>query len=192
MFYLFWRSVAGSNASVGGVWALILGSLAASAHFFLGPLVEPGGFGLSRWISAFLDIVALPALVPVLIYLFLVGLRIITGTVDFANFSLVWLIPCAIIRTPGWSAQNDPILLVLVPVLWTSIAVGISFFIGIIQKSRWFVVIPASLGILAMPLAATSSYWAFFSQQSSLGYLFLFAAAAPMLLSMSLSYYDTI
>ena len=187
LFYLLRRSVAGHNTAGGGVWALLLGSIAALLQFFLSPLVEPGGFGLSRWMSGCVDIVALPVFAPLLVYLVLVGFKIIKGTADFANFALLWLIPGAAVRALGWSSQHDPILLVLVPVLWTLIAVGVPFFINIIRDSRPAAVVFSSLAILFIPIAASSSYWAFFAQKTSLGFLFLFAAAVPMLVSVIVS-----
>jgi len=187
-FYLFWRSVTGSTSAAGGVWALILGSVIALVQFFLGSLVEPGGFGLSRWVSGFVDIVALPALMPILIYFLLVIFKVVTDSYDFANFTLLWLIPGAAIRAVSWSSQSDPVLLVLVPILWSAIAVGIPFFIDIIMKSKIYVIIPSALAILIIPFAAANSYWAFFSQKTSQGFLYLLAAAIPMLISMIRSY----
>jgi len=186
LFYLFWRSVAQTKAS-GGVWALIIGSVVALVQFFQGPLIEPGGFGLSRWLSACVDIVVLPALAPLLVYLLFSALKIISGAAGFAGFALLWLIPSAGIRAVTWSAQADPILLVLVPVLWTAIAVGIPFFINIIMNSHPIVIIPASLVILSIPFAAASSYWAFFAHKTMIGILLLVAATAPMLVSVLLS-----
>ena len=187
LFYLFRRSFSGDNAA-GGVWALLAGSIVALLGFFFGALVDPGGFGLSRWLSGFVDIVALPALAPLLVYLVMVCLRMVSGTMDFTNFAMLWLIPCGAIRALSWGAQNDPILLVLVPLLWTCIAVGIPFFINIIMNSRASFIIPALLAILIIPFAATSSYWAFFCQKNALGFLLLFAAACPMLASLIFSF----
>ena len=187
-FYLFWRTVTGNGSAPGGIWALLLGSTVALVQFFLGSMVEPGGFGLSRWVSGFVDIVILPALVPLVIYLFLVVFRIVSGTFDFTNFALLWLIPGAAIRAVSWNSLVDPILLVLIPVLWTAIAVGIPFFITIILNSHVLIIIPASLGILVIPAAASFSYWAFFSQKTSLGFLFCVIAVIPMVISMIISF----
>jgi len=156
-------------------------------QFFLGNLVDPGGFGLSRWISGCIDIVTLPALAPILIYFFLITFKFISGEADFANFTLLWLIPGAAIRALSWSSTGDPLLLALVPVLWTAIAVGVSFFINIIQQGRPLVIIPAIIVILIIPFAASCSYWAFFAQKTYWGLLFLFAAIVPMLVSVILS-----
>ena len=188
LFYLFWRSISEASFAAGGVWALIMGSIVALVQFFLGSLVESGGFGLSRWVSGFVDIVTLPALAPLAVYLLLTGLKIISGTIDFANFALLWLIPVAAIRALGWSSASDPILLVLVPILWTAIAVGVPFFIKIAMSGKALAIVGASLGILAVPFAASCSYWAFFAQKTSLGFLLLSAAAAPMLVSVIISF----
>ena len=190
LFYLLWRAVTENDVSAGGLWALLAGSVVAFAQFFLGSFVEPGGFGLSRWISGCVDIVSLPALAPFLVYIILIGSKLITGTVNFANFALLWLIPAAAIRALGWISLSDPILLVLVPVLWTAIAVGVSFFITLIQTGRVVVIIPASLGILVVPFAAASSYWAFYCHKTTMGFLFLLAAVIPMLVSMVLSLFS--
>ena len=136
-----------------------------------------------------MDIVTLPALAPLLVYVILIKFKIITGTIDFTSFTLIWLIPGAAIRAVSWSSQHDPILLVLAPLLWTAIAVGIPFFIKIILNSKIYVIVPASLAILIIPFAASCSYWAFFTQRASHGFLFLLAAAVPMLVSTILSFF---
>jgi hypothetical protein len=157
-------------------------------QFFLGNLIDPGGFGLSRWVSGCIDIITLPAMVPILVYFFLLAFKLISGEADFASFALLWLIPSAAIRALSWSSASDPLLLVLAPVLWTAIAVGVSFFIDIILESNILVIIPASFVIIIIPFAATCSYWAFYAQRTYMGLLFLFVAVVPMLVSMILAF----
>jgi len=188
MFYIFWRSVTGRTASAGGVWAILVGSIVAMIQFFLGDLIEPGGFGFSRWVSGCIDIIVLPAVAPILVYFFLIAFKFVSGEADFANFALLWLIPVAGIRALSWSSAGNPLLLALAPVLWTAIAVGIPFFITIIMNSRLLIIIPASLVIIIIPLAASCSYWAFYAQKTYLGLLFLFVAVVPMLVSVILSF----
>ena len=188
LFYLFWRSVIKDNSSAGGVWALLGGSIISIIQFFLGSLVEPGGFGLSRWVSACVDIVTLPALLPILICFLLVAVKIIAGTTDFTSFTLLWLIPGGAIRALSWSHLNDPTLLVLVPILWTAIAVGVPFFINFIKSGLIFAIIASILAMLVIPLAAASSYWAFYTQKSYLGLFFLLLATGPMLVAVILSF----
>ena len=187
IIYLFQRSLKDSNSS-GGVWALLLGSTIALIKFFTGDFIHAGGFGFSRFLSAFIDIVSLPALFPIIIFLILINFKLIQGNIDFANFSLLWLIPEAAIRAISWSSLSDPILLVYVPILWAAIAIGISFFINLIQISKIWVIILLSLGILFIPFAASASYWAFYSQQTLMGFLLLLAASTPMFVSLVLSF----
>jgi len=186
LFYFFWRSIRRCNV-FGWAWALIAGSIIALIQFLLGPLVDPGGFGFSRWASGFVDIVVLPVLAPLLVYLLLFVFKLIGGTADFAGFALLWLIPGAAARAMAWSFHRDPILLVAVPVLWTAIAVGIPFFIRFIQDSRPLAIVLSSIAILAIPFAAASSYWALFYHRTFLGIILLIAAAAPMLMSIVFS-----
>jgi hypothetical protein len=189
LFYLFWGSLSREgNAGAGGVWALLLGSAAALIQFFLGSLINPGGFGFSRWLSACIDIVGLPAALPFAAAALFLILRLLSGLDDLANFALLWLIPGGILRAVSWSSQNDPALLVLVPVLWTAVAVGISFFIRIIQNSFGYVIILPIIGIAALPFSAATVYWAFFSQQFPLGAALLCVTLIPMLISAGTSF----
>ena len=181
LFYFFWRSLP-ENETPGGVWAFILGTLAGILQFFLDPLLDPGGFGFSRWLSGFF-IVSLPVLVPILVYILMLFFGIIKGSFNIAGFALPWLIPWALIKAMGWLALSDPITLILVPILWTAIAVGLPFLISFINFDRIIVTILASLGIIAATLASASSYWAFFSQKTLWGVVFLISALIPMLLS---------
>jgi len=114
LFCLFRRSISGEETP-GGVWALLLGSITAIFQFSLGYLVYPGGFGFSRWLYGFVDIVSLPALVPLLVYALFCLFRVFSGSADFANFALLWLIPVAALRAISWSPYGDPLLLVMVP-----------------------------------------------------------------------------
>ena len=186
LFYLLRRSFSGSSDS-GNVWALLLGSITAIIQFFLGYLVSPGGFGLSRWLFGFIDIVSLPVLLPLVVCFLMLLFRGFSGDADFFNFSLLWLIPVATLRALSWSAYNEPILLIAVPLLWTALAAGISFFIHwMINNFRWYSVIISILSILVLPVLSATVYWAFFSQRTALGFLLLFAAHIPVIISLIL------
>jgi hypothetical protein len=188
LFYLFKRSVS-TGGVARGVWALLLGSIVALAQFFLGALVNPGGFGLSRWVSACVDIVALPAVLPLLVYLGLMSLRVIPGAPGFSesactSFALLWLIPNGILRAVSWSVQSDPILLVLTPILWTAIAVGIPFFAGLIlDGSRRYTALFFALAALVLPFLSALVYWAFFSQRYTWGFALFFIVMIPAVVS---------
>jgi hypothetical protein len=190
LFYLFWSSLSpGRNTGLSGIIALILGSVVGLAMFFFGSFVEPGGFGLSRLKSGFIDIVSLPVLLPLAVFLILFSLKL---SKDFAGFALLWLIPDIWIRLVTWSAQNNPILLVLVPLLRTAIAVGISCCISLIMTRKIWFIIPGLAGILTVPITGTISYWAFFSHQPSLGCLLFIVTAIPMTLGILILLYRNI
>jgi len=183
LVYLLRRTFIDSGNSSGSVWALLLGSITAILQFFLGNLVSPGGFGASRWLFGFIDIVSLPVIIPILVYLAMIIFRSISGDGDFANFALLWLIPVGALRALDWSKLNDPILLVMVPMLWTAIAIGVSFFINWITESfNPFIAILAVLCMLILPAAAATSYWAFFSQHYLLGFGLLAVVYIPVVL----------
>jgi len=181
LFYLLRRSISGGNGS-GGVWALLLGSVTAIVQFFLGNFISPGGFGFSRWLSGFVDIVSVPVLIPLFLCTLIFLLRGgFSGDMDFTGFALLWLIPVAALRALSWSSRNDPILLVMVPILWTALAAGISFFIHwMINRFRWYSAAVSIICIPLLPAAAAAAYWAFFSQQTALGFLLLFVVNIPM------------
>jgi hypothetical protein len=182
LFYLFWRSVSPQGEG-GGVWALLLGSVSALFQFFFGALVGPGGFGFSRWLSGCVDLVVLPALIPLLIYLLMAGLRMISGTLDFTGFALLWIIPMGALRAVSWSSRGDPILLVLVPLLWSAIAGGLPFLGTIAAAGRLPARILAVLTILVLPFLAATVYWAFFRQELNLGFPLLALTLAPLVAS---------
>jgi len=168
------------------VWALLLGSITAIFQFFLGYFIDPEGFGFSRYLFGFVDIVSVPVLLPVFIYLFMfIFRRFSSNEADFANFSLLWLIPVAGLRALGWSSGSDPILLVMVPLLWTALAAGISFFIHwMIKTLRWYSVIVSFFCILILPVMAAGAYWAFFSQQTVMGLAMLLLTYIPFVFSL--------
>jgi len=180
LYYLFRRSITGTGGS-GGVWALLLGSITAIIQFFLGYLTSPGGFGLSRLIFGFIDIVSLPVLIPLFIYLLMVIFSGFSGEVDFGNFALLWMIPVAALRAISWGSSNDPLLLITVPLLWTAVAVGVSFFINLMAANfRWWKLIFSIPCIFIIPVIAAGSYWMFFSQQTFYGFLLLIAVHIPL------------
>jgi hypothetical protein len=166
------------------IWALPLGGVAVIIYYFASPLLTSGGFGFFRWMGGFVDIIALPALVPIAVCGVLVMLRAFPRTVDYTGFTLLWLIPFAAIR----SLYPSPslLVLVLVPLLWIAQAMGIPFFFSRIARNpRWYITIPAVLGIIALPIAATSSWWAFFSHQSLLGSALFAASFIPALVAIA-------
>jgi hypothetical protein len=102
-----------------------LGAVAVAVQYFAGPLVTPGAFGFPRWMSGFVDIVGLPALIPLMVCGALVMLRVFPRNADYAGFALLWLIPLAAIRSMSGNSPPSPLPLIVVPLLWSAQAVGI-------------------------------------------------------------------
>jgi hypothetical protein len=191
LFYLFWRSISPEESGYGGIWALLLGSITALFQFFFGAFVAPGGFGFSRWLSGFVDLVSAPVLLPLLVCLLMVLFRLIPGNVDFTGFALLWIIPMGALRAVNWGAKGDPVLLVLVPLLWTAIAGGLPFLGGLILRFSWPVRIPAALALLTLPPLAAVVYWAFFRQELGRGFPLLALSLAPLLASCVLAAWNS-
>ena len=182
LFYLLRRSFVGAVSSSSGVWALVFGSIAATVQFFLGAFISPGGFGFNRWLFGFVDLISVLVLIPIFVYSVIFIIKGFTG--DFADFSLLWMIPFGGLHAVDWSVLNDPVLLILVPVLWTALAAGISFFINwMATKKRWYTFAVSMPCILGLPVLAAATYWALFSQMTFLGFLFLFLMYVPVILS---------
>ena len=191
LFYLFWRSLNDESALEGGTWALLLGTIIAFFRFFLGSFVNPGGFGLARWVSACVDIVALPVALPFIVCVIFAVFRIISPQANFTNYAFLWLIPVAAVRALGWSSQNNPILLMGVPVLWTAVAAGMGFFIHFVQNGWGLAVIPGIAGAIILPFVAATAYWALFAQYTLLGIILLTLCLIPMGISAVLAFFDS-
>jgi hypothetical protein len=183
VFYLFRRSV--FPGQKGSILTLLFGGIAVAAQYFLGPLMVPGGFGFSRWVSGFVDIVSVPVLVPFVIYLLVAALRKFSTGANSANFTLLWLVPLAAFSSISASSPPSPIPLVLIPVLWIAQAEGMAFLtVCIMRNSRWYVIVPLVLAIVALPVAATTAWWGFFSQQTVFASSFLALSLIPAIISM--------
>ena len=182
LFYLFRRSF--SQEGSFGVWAIILGSITAIIQFFLGYFITPGGFGFNRILFGFIDIISVPVLLPVFIYFIILLFKRFSVEIDFANFALLWLIPVGALRALSWTSTNDPILLVLAPLLWASLAAGISFFISIMVKNfKWYTFILSVICIFILPVISSLTYWAFFSQMMLYGFILLAVMYIPVVVS---------
>jgi hypothetical protein len=189
LFFLFWQSVSPGRAGAGGAWAVILGSIFAVLIFFFGPFIEGEAFGFSRWLEIFVDLTGAPVLLPMVLYALFLLLRLAKDPHGFANFALLWLMPCAIMRGVEWLKEDDPGRLVLIPLLWCALAMGVSFFISLALRfvSRpgkvWGKLIVCLLCFAGIPLLSfltTTVYWAFFSQKTWLGFELLIPALVPL------------
>jgi hypothetical protein len=191
LFYFFWVSLRPPKTdSPGEAWGLLLGSAFALVRFTTGPWIFPGEFGFSRWLSALVDTVGLPALMPFLFFVLFSVFRIIPSIRegDPAGFALLWLIPEGILRSVNRAGRHDPLFLTLVPMLWTAVAVGIPFFTRLIPNgNRWLRTVLAVPGIAALSLAAVSCYWAFFCRHLLWGWILLAVTLMPQVFSIGLS-----
>ena len=199
VFYFFRRSIA-AERGLRHSFALLLGCLAAAFQYFFGPLVTPGGFGLSRWFSVFIDIVGMPALIPILAYWLLAELQkkryrrlAFLENNDYppsglADFTLLWLIPLSAFNAVG-NPHRFPISLVIVPLLWTAQAAGIAFFYNYIKRrSPWYNTAVLALSMVSMPLIASTSWWALYSQRTFIGILLLALCIVPAAVSLTMDY----
>jgi hypothetical protein len=139
---------------------------------------------------ALVDRIAFPVLLPFIVCILRSFFKILSGLPDLTNFALLWLIPGGMFRAVSWSAQHEPSLLVLSPLLWTALAVGLPLFINIILNGPRPAFFPAVLGALALPLTAASASWAFFSQRSVLGFALFFLALIPAGVSIGMDLYN--
>ncbi|MDR0556288.1 MAG: hypothetical protein LBG43_00225 [Treponema sp.] len=189
LFFLFWSALVPYKVDVSGALAVILGSVTAILQFFFGNLIAGGAFGMERWIGVFVDLVALPAVLPLFVYALFLLLRIAKDTTGFGSFSLLWLAPSGILRTVQWGVENDPAKLLLIPVLWTSIAVCVSFFINFYLRKKTLVAAVCSIMAIALivPLA-TTVYWAFFSQIILIRWALLFGTLALLVCAVVISW----
>jgi hypothetical protein len=187
LYYLLRRSLHGTGGTSGSVWALLLGSIVAIIQFLLGYIFSPGGFGFSRWLFGFFEIVSMPVLLAFVAYFVMYIFNGFSSDADFSNFTLLWLIPVGALRALSWSSMNDPILLVMAPLLWTAIAVGISYlFEWMTNCFNPFISVLAVFCMVLLPLAAATTYWAFFTQQTILGFFLLLVTHVPFGLSFAI------
>ena len=85
----FVRRPVSSGESGKGIWILLMGFGAVVIHYFIGDLIRPGGFGFSRWMSGFIDLVALPVLFPFVVCLLLLKFKKFPANIDIIGFILL-------------------------------------------------------------------------------------------------------
>jgi hypothetical protein len=186
VLFLWFSLNSGRSGNSGGVWALIFGILISVIHYYFGPLIEVSGFGRSRWFFALVDIALVPVAVPFLFFALFSVLRLFKDQADPAKFVLFSLIPAGVIRAVSWGAQSDPVYLILIPLLWTGLTLGISFFVRLAFTQTLLVVIPLVIAILLMPFAAATSFWAFYGQMTLVGVLLLAFVSIPAVIAVLL------
>jgi hypothetical protein len=177
LFYLFWKALVPEG---GGVWALAFGTLAALLQLPAGPLVFPGAFGMMRWLSGFVDLIVFPIVLPLGLCLLLLVFRVFPASLSLSKFLLLWLIPVSVFRALGANASS-PLESVFIPLLWTALAVGMPFFIGLFQELSGALALLAIAACVVLPFLGAAAYWAFFCQKPFLAYALSALSFLPML-----------
>ncbi|GHV89419.1 hypothetical protein AGMMS50267_17790 [Spirochaetia bacterium] len=186
LLLLFWYSlVSGEESGAAYFWAAVLGTVTALIHYFAGYLVKASGLALSRWFFALTDIIIVPAVLPFLVWGIFTRYHCFDREAESVKFAIFWLIPESIACSIKWSVQRNPVFLILVPILWTTVILGIAFFIRFIRERC---IIPAALGIAAVLFLAASSFWAFSAQLTLPGVVLLLVTMIPSVIAFGLAW----
>lgn len=161
----------------GLILAVLGGCLLSVMTFFIPNLLPEGAFGFMRWLHGFVDVIAVPVLLP-LLFRYMLQIRYLHQSyIEIHQFVLVWLIPVALVKSIQWNFHKDAILLVLTPLLWGAQAIGIPWALEKAEEEIGFKSFLSYTTAVLLPLLASTAYWAFFSK--------LYATAVPAaLLSM--------
>ncbi|GMO24394.1 MAG: hypothetical protein Ta2B_03770 [Termitinemataceae bacterium] len=182
LFYFLWRSIRPAEMACGGMWALPAGCIAAVVRFFVPAFIDAEGFGVSRWISAFVDYTALPVIYPLVLSLLARKLKPTSYINDNTGFIFCALIPVALVRSIFWSTQVDILRLVITPVLWVSAALTFYPLLNFFNKAISGKKIVAVFGIITTLFITTTAWLEFFAQQFVLAAILLFVPIALMLI----------
>ncbi|MDR1256456.1 MAG: hypothetical protein LBJ86_01760 [Spirochaetaceae bacterium] len=185
VFYVFWLTIRPENSDSGTLWALITGAAAAAARFFVPVLADAGGFGLFRYISAYVDYTSLPVLLPLAVALLVSHFCPGAGITDFTGFTLLAMVPVAFVCSIPWGARQDMLRLVLTPLLWTSLAAAfytLQAVSGRIQAGGLPHKKIAVFGTLMFSLLPPLVWRSFFCNKNMIGALLLLPVLAPALI----------
>jgi hypothetical protein len=184
-FYVFWLTIRPEDSNSGALWALISGAAAASVRFFVPLLIGADGFGLSRYVSAYVDYTSLPVLLPLAVALLVSRLCPDAGITDFTGFALLAMVPAAFVCAIPWGERKDMLRLVMTPILWTSLATAFYPLQAVSGRAaddglsgRRLAI--AAVGITLFSLLPPLVWWSFFRNKNLAGALLLILALAPM------------
>jgi hypothetical protein len=184
LILFLWNSLnTGERGSSGGIWAFILGTLVSVFHYFFYPFVKASGFGLSLWFHALVDIVFVPVALPFLVFTLFSCLGLFGGGADPAKFVLSALIPAGVAGVIGWSGQNAPLYLVLVPLIRTLLALGVSFFPRLVS-GNFISCLITIFSIIVLAPAAAVVFQAFYGHLPLTGFLLLVLLSIPALIAL--------
>lgn len=186
VFYLFWLTLRPVNSNSGEIYALLTGGAVALVRFFIPWFVDDVyGFGLWRYLSAFIDYVSLPVLIPMIAARLIVWFYPRGGITDYIGFTLLALIPSALACSPVWSASTSALRLVLTPLLWTALVFAfyplIRLFGDASLHHKILRKIAAILGMAAYTALLPFVWWNFFCQKILIGIILLIPSLAPII-----------
>jgi hypothetical protein len=179
LFIAFRHSLSRSCGRKGLTLAFALGLIASFLRSAIGDVIPAGLFGFLRWVHLFIDRSAFPALLPLAGWALLRKFRGTTFDVELADFALIWLVPVAASRAIAWSASGNPAELVLMPLLWLSIVVGVPRLIDAAEEEFGIRAFGAATLAVLLPLIGTTAVWAFFTHRPLLGSFLFVICAAP-------------
>lgn len=189
MVYFFRRSLKNSGPFRGEhLFSVALALVVALLLEALGPLVESRGFGLSAWFHGAVDYFILPVFLPLGIWTLVKKERGRRLSIDAVDFTLLWLVPVSIIGCIRWSVQVESLHLVLIPLLWSALAVALPFLVTLARESLGSRAFFSVLSVILLPLVAITAYWAFFGQRILIGLLCTLLSLAPMVVQFVLDY----
>jgi hypothetical protein len=180
--YGLWRSLypappAAKNAAL--IWALLTGLVIAALRLLPLPEIQAGGFGVSRYISAFFEYTSFVPLAALLACALLPSMVSGAAFDDWTGFLLATFIPAGAAYAVEWSLRQHPLYLVLPPLMWTNCAFAANSLRGFVRgggRGRW----PAAFVLAALYLAcAAACWWAFYCQKNAAGWGLLAASFVP-------------
>ncbi|MDR2343537.1 MAG: hypothetical protein LBD86_03295 [Spirochaetaceae bacterium] len=187
VFYLFWLAIRPEYSDSRPFWALLAGCAGALARLFIPAFVDAHGFGLSRFVSAFIDYTSIPVLFTLIAALLVSRFCPPGGVTDFTGFILLAMTPVSIACLILWDLRYDTLRLVLTPLFWTALALAAYPFACLFRKGLLHKM-AAILGMAAFSLLPPLSWLEFFRHSYVKGAALLAASLAPLLVLSVLFY----
>jgi hypothetical protein len=184
LVYGLWRSLypappAATNAAL--IWPLLTGLALAALRLLPLPEIQAGGFGISRYISAFFEYTSFVPLAALLACALLPS--VVSGDAffdDWTGFLLAAYIPAGAAYTIDGSLRQHPLYLVLPPLMWTNCAFAANSLRGFARGGGGGARKAAAFVLAALYLAcAAACWWAFYCQKNAAGWGLLAASFVP-------------
>ncbi len=148
--------------SRGKILSVLGGCIFAIGSSLSGPILSENSTGFMHWLFGFVDVVAIPVLVPLGCIWLLSRWYKNSKYIKYSEFALLWLILPAVFRGIQKSAQPDAISLIIVPLLWSCLAISIPFLAGKAKDEIGIKEIAAATGAIILPFIGTTAYWGLF------------------------------